>query len=328
MEKRKITKKKPLVKGGKGIVNWMIKHLPMEMHIPGYQYCGPGTKLKERLANNDPGINDLDRACKEHDIAYSRVKDVSGRNQADIVLGKKAFERARATDASISERAAAFTIAGIMSVKSRMGMGLGSKIAPYFNHKYVRSKCSGSLKKNGRAKSGGKVKNQSKKKKQKQINVQTIFRTAKAKAKAAIKKKRSRTVGTAAKVAETAAVSAVKKIMKKQPPIPASEVESGLRVIPVPKQGSALPLIPIFAGLSALGALLGGSASIANAAVSASNAKKDFAEAQRHNQTMEAISLGDGRNTSTGSGLYLRPYKKGFGLYLTPNPPTNLQKNF
>lgn len=320
-------------------MNWMIKHIPMEMHIPGYQYCGPGTKLKERLANNDPGINDLDRACKEHDIAYSRVKDVSGRNQADIILGKKAFQRARATDASISERAAALTIAGIMSAKSRMGMGLGSKIAPYFNHRYIKggsnssSRCSKSSTKSGKTKmggGGGKVKNQTKnkKKKQKQINVQTIFRTAKAKAKDAIKNKRARTVSTAAKVAETAAVSAVKKLMKKQPLIPASEVESGLRVIPVPKQGSALPLIPIFAGLSALGALLGGSASIANAAVSASNAKKDFAEAQRHNQTMEAISLGDGKNTSTGSGLYLRPYKKGFGLYLTPNPPTNLQKNF
>ena len=46
------------------------------MHIPGYQYCGPETKLRERLAREDPGVNELDRACKEHDIAYSKYKRI------------------------------------------------------------------------------------------------------------------------------------------------------------------------------------------------------------------------------------------------------------
>lgn len=49
---------------GKGIVNWAIKNIPFEMHIPGYHYCGPGTKLRERLAQNDPGVNELDRPVK------------------------------------------------------------------------------------------------------------------------------------------------------------------------------------------------------------------------------------------------------------------------
>lgn len=51
------------IRGG-GIVDSAINSLPFEMHIPGYQYCGPGTKLKKRLARGDPGINPLDKACK------------------------------------------------------------------------------------------------------------------------------------------------------------------------------------------------------------------------------------------------------------------------
>lgn len=49
-----------------------------------------------------------------------------------------------------------------------------------------------------------------------------------------------------------------------------------------------------------------------------------MSEAQRHNQTMEAIAVG--KNANTGSGLYLRPYKTGLGLYLTPNPPHQQQQ--
>ena len=77
------------------------------------------------------------------------------------------------------------------------------------------------------------------------------------------------------------------------------------RVIPIPKKGGVLPLIPIFAGLSALGALTGG---IANVVKTVNDMKSN-------------------RNTPIhlGKGLYLSPYKgesykieKGSGLYLTP----------
>lgn len=64
------------------------------------------------------------------------------------------------------------------------------------------------------------------------------------------------------------------------------------RIIPAPKIGGVLPMIPIFAGLSALGALMGGSAGVANAVVSANKAKNDLKEVQRHNQLIEAIALG------------------------------------
>lgn len=83
------------------------------------------------------------------------------------------------------------------------------------------------------------------------------------------------------------------------------------RVIKVPKTGGILPLIPIFAGLSALGSLTGGAASIAKAVIAAKDAKQQLKENQRHNQTMEAIAM--------GRGLYLKPHKTGLGLYLNPN---------
>ena len=47
-----------------------------EFHIPGYQYLGPGTKLKKRLARGDPGINRLDRIAKQHNIDYARAKNL------------------------------------------------------------------------------------------------------------------------------------------------------------------------------------------------------------------------------------------------------------
>lgn len=254
-----ITKKKSPT--GKGFVNNMIDGLPFEMHLPGgYQYCGPGTKLDERLKRNDPGINELDRACKQHDFF-------------------------------LRERMAALGVTGIMKAKSKLGMGLKSEL--------------GGCKKN---------KNNVKKKTQRK-SVSKVLKEAKDAALSQIKTKKPSTVPDAAKLA----VHAAKVIIKKHK-LPKTDIENGLpRIIPVPKKiGGALPLIPIFAGLSALGALMGGSASVANAAISANNAKKNFNEAQHHNRIMEAIALG--KNTKTGSGLFLMPYKKGYGLFLSPYP--------
>lgn len=45
---------------GTGLLNTIINSLPVELHLPGYQYCGPGTHLKKRLALGQTGINGLD----------------------------------------------------------------------------------------------------------------------------------------------------------------------------------------------------------------------------------------------------------------------------
>lgn len=52
----------------------------------GYKYCGPNTNLQEHLAHGERGINELDCACMEHDIAYTTSKDLEWRCNADKLL--------------------------------------------------------------------------------------------------------------------------------------------------------------------------------------------------------------------------------------------------
>lgn len=106
------------------VVNKSIDLLPVELHLPGYQYCGPGTKLTQRLRRGDPGINKLDAACKDHDIAYSKYSDSSNRAKADRILAERAWERAKSNDASFSERLAAYAVTGVMNTKSKLGRGI------------------------------------------------------------------------------------------------------------------------------------------------------------------------------------------------------------
>lgn len=51
-----------------------------------YQYLGPGTFLKKRLARGDPGINRLDRITKQHDIDYSNAKNIRDKWKADLKM--------------------------------------------------------------------------------------------------------------------------------------------------------------------------------------------------------------------------------------------------
>jgi hypothetical protein len=106
------------------LINKSIDLLPIELHLPGgYQYCGPGTKLKKRLERGDSGINKLDQACKEHDIAYSKFGDSARRSVADKILANKAWSRAKSSDASVGERAAALAVAAAMKGKTAFGGG-------------------------------------------------------------------------------------------------------------------------------------------------------------------------------------------------------------
>lgn len=70
--------------GGKGLdIQKLIGKTGIEFHWPGYQYMGPGTKLKKRLKRGDPGINRLDRIAKQHDIDYSYAKNLQDKWKAD-----------------------------------------------------------------------------------------------------------------------------------------------------------------------------------------------------------------------------------------------------
>jgi len=178
-------------KTGKGFVNFLINSLPFEAHVPGYQFCGPGTKLEKRLEQGDKGINELDAACRDHDIVYASSKNLDDRHKADKVLENRAWERFKAKDTSRKEKIVAYTVTNAMKVKRKIGMG-----------------CKGKRK-----------------------------RVTKRNGVLAAKKKRT---------------------LKKN--------NDGKRLILGPGQsGGVVPLIPIFAGLSALGSLMSGGASVYNA---------------------------------------------------------------
>lgn len=105
---------------GKGLINKIIDKIPFELHIPGYRFCGPGTKLEQRL--NQSGINELDQACKEHDQSYANK--TANRSEADYKLEKSAWERVKSKDAKLSEKASAWFVTNAMKLKRKMGAGI------------------------------------------------------------------------------------------------------------------------------------------------------------------------------------------------------------
>lgn len=108
---------------GKGLLNTIISHLPIELSLPGYQYCGPGTDLSK----NAKPTNKLDSFCKEHDEFYSKYPDTASRNKADMRLADQAWQRVKASDSSLGERAAAYLVTNLMKAKAKLGMGILNK---------------------------------------------------------------------------------------------------------------------------------------------------------------------------------------------------------
>nr|ACE75267.1 hypothetical protein GFP_L5_0150 [Glyptapanteles flavicoxis] len=284
---------------GRGLFNNIINKLPLELHIPGYQYCGPGTKLAKRLARGDPGINPLDSACKEHDIAYSKNREnLEARHEADKIFAEKAWQRFQAKDAAIGEKAAAWSVNKIMKLKRRFGMGLEKKTTKKrktAKRKIIKRK---TAKRKTVKRKTAKRKTTKSKIVKKDVALRQIVDEA---------KKSMKPGGDPVKTALEGARNAVKKSGgRKNIRLP--------RILLVPlKIGGVLPfLIPLFAGLSAVGALSGGAAGIAKAVNDASAAKHQLAEKKRHNLKIEKITV--------GKGLYLKPYRSGMGLYLRPYP--------
>lgn len=233
---------------GRGLLNSAINNLPFELHLPGYNYCGPGTKLHKRLQRGDKGINALDEACMKHDIAYDKYPDLADRHSADLELYKMAKRRTKSKDVGIGEKIGSWLVSKVMKSKLKVGAGIKS-------FKSFVSKIRTELKKNPKIK-GNNIMDR--------------------------------------------AIVAAKKVFANNTKIRLP------RLIPIPKTGGLLPLIPIFAGLSALGSLAGGAAGIAKAVGDYKAAKKNLTESERHNKMMESIAL--------GKGLHIKPYKNGRGL--------------
>lgn len=283
--------KKPKKKRGRGLLNKIINKLPFELHLPGYRFCGPGTKLEKRLARGDQPKNQLDSACREHDIAYFQNKEnINARNAADKVLAHKAWERVVAKNSSFGEKAAAYGVTNIMKLKSKLGMGF---IKNMLENK--ESKKKKAMKR--------KVKKKSCKKR---INLKNIIQ----------KTSKSIAPGKTPKSIINATLKTTKKLIKEAGGKSKINIP---RILPIPaKVGGFLPLIPLLAGLSATGTLAGGAAGVYKALNEVKSFKQQLDENKRHNKTMEAIAL--------GKGLHLKPYKTGLGLHLKPYKGKGLKK--
>jgi hypothetical protein len=57
-------------------------------------------------------------------MTYSKIKDIKGRHEADQLLATRAFNRLKAKDASVGEKAAALGVTGAMKIKTTLGMGM------------------------------------------------------------------------------------------------------------------------------------------------------------------------------------------------------------
>ena len=92
-KKKYKTNRKDLDGGALDIQKHLSKLGEIHMRTPTmkkYNYCGPGTKLEERLTSNDPKIrdpiNNLDAICQKHDIAYSEAKSLKDKHKADDMM--------------------------------------------------------------------------------------------------------------------------------------------------------------------------------------------------------------------------------------------------
>lgn len=231
---------------GSGLLNSIINRLPVELHYPGYQFCGPGTRLRQRLAAGQRGINRLDNACREHDIAYDKSDVFSDRHEADRILQEKAWAIFKSKDTGLKEKLAAWTTVTAMRGKRKMGMGcgLGGVVsAAKKSIQNMNTDCSGKK------------------------NLMQLVKTALAAAKKVVSKRKSK--------------SKLGSLKNKTP-----------RILPIPKQsGGIIPLVPLFAGLSALGALAGGAANVV--------------------KTINDFKTSRNSPVHIGKGLYLHPYKGG-----------------
>lgn len=244
---------------GSGLINSVINHLPVELHLPGYRFAGPGTKLKERLARSERGINSLDELARSHDIAYENSNLLGDRRKADAILEDQAWENFKSGKTGLKEKAASWLVTTAMKAKRKIGGGgCGFKHAINAARKALKGKLDKS-------------------------NIVKLMETCIAAAKKSI--------------------SAIKKKKNRMP-----------RIIPIPRSGGMIPLISIFAGLSALGSLTGGISGMV--------------------KTIQEWKSNRNAPVHLSEGLYLTPHKdgkykveKGAGLYLAPYKGGLLKKN-
>lgn len=99
-------------------------------------FTGPNSNLNRRLEGYNPGtgefisvvtdpINKLDKAAMEHDLAYSKYKDLKNRHRADEILIKVAEEVLNDSNSTRVQKFNAGLVKTILTGKIKLGIGLG-----------------------------------------------------------------------------------------------------------------------------------------------------------------------------------------------------------
>ena len=115
-----------LGKSGGDFVNFINTLIPGEKHLPGMQFCGPGTDLSKRL-NEDltpkkfsVPIDRVDEAAYKHDIKYMD-KSKEARQKADIEMIE---ELNNIQNPSFREKVERAIVIPILKMKKWMGLGI------------------------------------------------------------------------------------------------------------------------------------------------------------------------------------------------------------
>ena len=119
--KKYVTDRKDLDGGALDIQKHLSKLGELHMRTPSgkkYNYCGPGTKLEERLASDDPKYREPINKLDEHDIDYSNARSLSDKHAADDIMLQRISEipyRERPWGTSLAQAA--------IATKKKLGVG-------------------------------------------------------------------------------------------------------------------------------------------------------------------------------------------------------------
>jgi len=120
--------KTKFVKAGSGLFNKAVSNLPFELHLPGHNFTGPGTRLDRRL-NSDltpkewsKPINKVDTAAYHHELCYAKHQDRKTRNE---LCDKEMLQELDEIDKpSLRERLDKGIVKNFINAKVNLGLGL------------------------------------------------------------------------------------------------------------------------------------------------------------------------------------------------------------
>ena len=120
------------VQEGGSLLNKAINNLPFEMHLPGHNFTGLGTKLNSVL-NPDltpkewsKPVHRVDKATYHHDICYLKNDDTATRN---AVCDKNMLKELEGIyNPTLRERLDKSLVSKLIGTKVNFGMGVQKKV--------------------------------------------------------------------------------------------------------------------------------------------------------------------------------------------------------